>query len=111
MTCSRNGSGTFLGVNRQKSFASGCSLIVYSPLRPENNLGYFSGILWVMVFMPVMTSSALMAGKPSKMFINCDWLWDSQPLMHKDKYSEICNSVIQYVISQEGLKLQACNLV
>ena len=41
----------------------------------------------------------------------CDWLWENPPLMHKDKYWEIRNSIIQSVICQEGLKLQACNLL
>ena len=39
----------------------------------------------------------------------CDWLWENPPLMHKDKYLEIRNSIIQSVISQEGLKLHAYN--
>ena len=39
----------------------------------------------------------------------CDWLWDNQPLAHKDRYLEICNSIIQNVISREGLKLYAYN--
>ena len=38
----------------------------------------------------------------------CDWLWENPPLTHEDK---IRNSVIQSVLSQEGLKLQACNLL
>ena len=33
-----------------------------------------------------------------------EWLWENLPLMHKDKYWEICNSIIQSVISWEGLK-------
>ena len=43
--------------------------------------------------------------------IICDWLWENLPLMHKHKYLEICNSIIQSVISQEGLKLHACKLL
>ena len=39
----------------------------------------------------------------------CDWLWENPPLTNKDKYLEICNSIIQSVISREGLKLQAYN--
>ena len=39
----------------------------------------------------------------------CDWLWKTHaPLTHKDK---IHNLIIQSVLSQEGLKLQACNLL
>ena len=41
----------------------------------------------------------------------CDWLWENPPLTHKDKYLEIRNSIIQSVISREGLKLQAYNLL
>ena len=41
----------------------------------------------------------------------CDWRWDNLPLTHKDKYLEIRNSVIQSVISLEGLKLHAYNLL
>ena len=37
--------------------------------------------------------------------------WENPPLMHKDKYLEIRNSIIQSVISQEGLKLHAYNLL
>ena len=33
------------------------------------------------------------------------------PVTHKDKYWEICNSIIQNVISWEGLKLQVCSLL
>ena len=40
---------------------------------------------------------------------NCDWLLENPPLMHKDKYWEIRNSIIQSVISREGLKLHAYN--
>ena len=39
----------------------------------------------------------------------CDWLWENPPVTHKDKYLEICNSIIQSVISREGLKLHAYN--
>ena len=39
----------------------------------------------------------------------CDWLWENPPLTHKDKYLEIRNSIIQNVISREGLKLHAYN--
>ena len=41
----------------------------------------------------------------------CDWHWENLPLTHKDKYLEICNSIIQSVISREGLKLHAYNLL
>ena len=44
-----------------------------------------------------------------KNFINCDSLWENLPLADKDKYLEICNSIIQSVISREGLKLHAYN--
>ena len=40
----------------------------------------------------------------------CDWLWENPPVMHKDNYLEKRNSIIQSVISPEGLKLQPCNL-
>ena len=33
------------------------------------------------------------------------------PLMHKDKYLEIHNLIIQSVLSQDGLKLQVYNLL
>ena len=72
-TFSRNGIDMFLGVNKQNGLASGCSFIVYSPLNvpsPENSLGYCSGMLWVMAFIPVMTSSVLMAGKPQQIVYN-----------------------------------------
>ena len=36
-------------------------------------------------------------------------MWENPPLMHKDKYSEIRNSIIQSVISREGSKLHAYN--
>ena len=39
----------------------------------------------------------------------CDWLWENLPLTQKDKYLEIRNSIIQSVISREGLKLHAYN--
>ena len=39
----------------------------------------------------------------------CDWLWENPPLTHKDKYLEICNSIIYSVISREGSKLYAYN--
>ena len=39
----------------------------------------------------------------------CDWIWENPPLMHKDKYLEIHNSIIHSVISQESLKLHAYN--
>ena len=39
----------------------------------------------------------------------CDWLWENPPVAHKDKYLEIRNSIIQSVISREGLKLHAYN--
>ena len=38
----------------------------------------------------------------------CDSLWENPPLAHKDKYWEIRNSIIQSVVSQEGL---SCILV
>ena len=41
----------------------------------------------------------------------CDWLWESPSLMHKDKYFEIRNSIIQSLISREGSKLHAYNLL
>ena len=41
----------------------------------------------------------------------CDWLWENPTLMHKDKYLEIRSSVIQSVISLEGLKPHAYNLL
>ena len=41
----------------------------------------------------------------------CDWLWENPSLMHKDKYLEIPNSIIQSIISQEGLKMHAYNLL
>ena len=75
LTFSRNGSGMFLGVNRQNGLASGYSLIVYSPLNipsQENSFGYCSGMLWVMAFMPVMISSALMTGKPNKLLVTSE---------------------------------------
>ena len=37
----------------------------------------------------------------------CDWLWENLPLMHKDKYLEIHNSITHSVISPEGLKPHA----
>ena len=40
-----------------------------------------------------------------------DWLWKNPPLTHKDNYLEICNSIIQSVISREGSKLHAYNLL
>jgi len=70
LTFSRSGSATFLGVNRQNGLASGFNLIVYSPLNvpsPEKSVGYCSGIL-VMEFIPVMISSALIAGNPNRLF-------------------------------------------
>ena len=39
----------------------------------------------------------------------CDWLWENPPVTHKDKDLEIRNSIIQSVISREGLKLHAYN--
>ena len=39
----------------------------------------------------------------------CDWLWENPPVTHKNKYLEIRNSIIQSVISREGLKLHAYN--
>ena len=39
----------------------------------------------------------------------CDWLWENPLVTHKDKYLEIRNSIIQSVISREGLKLHAYN--
>ena len=45
------------------------------------------------------------------MFCICDWFWENLPLMHKDKYLEIRNSIIQSEISWEGLKLHAYNLL
>ena len=45
LTFSHNGSGMFLGVNRQNGLVSGYSLIVYSPLdipSSENSFGYCS---------------------------------------------------------------------
>ena len=47
----------------------------------------------------------------NKFIILCDWLWENPPLTHKHKYSEIHNSIIQSVISQEGSKLHAYNLL
>ena len=43
----------------------------------------------------------------------CDWLWlwENPPLTYKGKYLEIRNLIIQSVISQEGLKLHAYNLL
>ena len=41
----------------------------------------------------------------------CDWLWENLPLTHKDKYLEIRNLIIQSIISREGLKLHAYNLL
>ena len=41
----------------------------------------------------------------------CDWLWENPLVTHKDKYLEIRNSIIQSVISREGLKLHAYNLL
>ena len=43
----------------------------------------------------------------------CDWLWINLPLTFtdKDEQWEILNSIIQSVISWEGLKLQAYNLL
>ena len=29
----------------------------------------------------------------------CDWLWENPPLTHKDEYLEICNSIIESLIS------------
>ena len=40
----------------------------------------------------------------------CNWLWINLPVIQEDKYLEIFNSIMQSVISWEGLKLQACNL-
>ena len=40
----------------------------------------------------------------------CDWLWENPPVTQKDNFAEKCNSIIQSIISPEGLKLQACNL-
>ena len=37
------------------------------------------------------------------------WLAIVTGFMHEDKYLEICNSIIQSVISREGLKLHAYN--
>ena len=47
--------------------------------------------------------------EPRHKFDTCDWLWENPPLMHKDKYLEIRNSIIQSVISREGSKLHAYN--
>ena len=41
--------------------------------------------------------------------VNFDWIWENPLLMHKDKYLEISNSIIQSVISREGSKLYAYN--
>ena len=71
---SRSGNGTFLGVNKENGFASDFSLIVYSPLKlpkPENNAGYWLGIFCSMALMPDITSSALIAGSPNRLF--CKW--------------------------------------
>ena len=38
-----------------------------------------------------------------------DWLWKNMPLMHKDKFWEMRNSIIQSVIFLEGLEPQTCN--
>ena len=54
----------------------------------------------------VLLSSILSA---DNFVIICDWLWENPPLTHKDKYLEIRNSIIQSVISREGLKLHAYN--
>ena len=43
--------------------------------------------------------------------IICDWLRENSPLTHKDKYLEIRNSIIQSVISRDGSKLHAYNLL
>ena len=41
----------------------------------------------------------------------CDWLWENPPLTHKDKYSEIRNSIIQSVRRLKAACLQfATNL-
>ena len=43
---------------------------------------------------------------------NCDWLWEKPHLAtHEGNYWEICNSIIQRVISWENLKQQAYNLL
>ena len=39
----------------------------------------------------------------------CDWLRENPPLRRKDKYLEICNSIIQCLISRKRLKLYAYN--
>ena len=40
------------------------------------------------------------------------WLaFGNLPLTNKNKYLKIHNSVIQSVMSREGLKLQACNFL
>ena len=49
--------------------------------------------------------------KETMLLDNCDCLWENPPLTHKDKYLEIRNSIIQSVISREGLKLHAYNLL
>ena len=41
--------------------------------------------------------------------IICDWILENQPCMHKDKYLETCNSVMQQIIFQECLELLTCN--
>ena len=50
-----------------------------------------------------------LAWKESNITPICDWLWENPPVTHKDKYLEIRNSIIQSVISREGLKLHAYN--
>ena len=45
------------------------------------------------------------------LMIICVWLWENPPVTHKEKYLEIRNSIIQSVISPEGLKLHAYNLL
>ena len=57
--------------------------------------------------------SGILAGFVPAMQALCDWLWENPPLTHKSKYLEIriANSIIQSVISREGIKLQAYNLL
>ena len=40
----------------------------------------------------------------------CDWLWENPPLTHKDKYLEICNSIIQSIKCNKSKKLKAACL-
>ena len=61
-------------------------------------------------FMVIVKSVELGSINKHNFYI-CDWLWENLPVTHKDKYLEIRNSIIQSVISREGLKLHAYNLL